>query len=272
MAYSPTTWTNEVPNTTPVKYKITDDSLGVLGNSAKIEVVTTVTPGTPVNATNLNHMETGIQNAQVAADAAQADATTGIANAATAQATANAAIPKSTVTTSQDLIVASGNAAVTRLPKGTIGGSVLHMNTAGALAWEKGIGAIVTCYNTITNGGSAWLNNFASLYANILTVNTGTYKIIIPSGLGASLPYMVIATGNIANAASGNFEVRAVSSPGPSAGIAMAFCNFFNSSVQNWSLSSVMLLSPGDEVHIEAAQNGGASKLVNATLSVFLIR
>ena len=57
MSYSPTTWVNEVPGTTPLKYKITDDVGGVVADSAKIELVTTVTPGTPINAANLNKIE-----------------------------------------------------------------------------------------------------------------------------------------------------------------------------------------------------------------------
>lgn len=63
--YTKTTWTNEVPGSTPVKYKLTDDTLGVIANSAKIEVVTSLTAGTPVNAQNLNNMETGIENAHI---------------------------------------------------------------------------------------------------------------------------------------------------------------------------------------------------------------
>ena len=52
--YEPTVWVNETPQTTPIKYKITDDSAGVVAASAKIELVTPVTPGTPVDATRLN--------------------------------------------------------------------------------------------------------------------------------------------------------------------------------------------------------------------------
>lgn len=82
--YSPTTWTNETPAASPVKYKITDDSSGVLANSAKIEVVTSVTAGTPLNATNFNKIEQGIVSVETKAN-------TAITNAATAQSAANAA-------------------------------------------------------------------------------------------------------------------------------------------------------------------------------------
>jgi hypothetical protein len=43
MPYTKTTWTDEIPASTPVKYKVTDDVLGIVASSAKIEVVTSVT-------------------------------------------------------------------------------------------------------------------------------------------------------------------------------------------------------------------------------------
>lgn len=55
---------------------------------------------TKVGPTNLNHLETGLQASAVVADAA---------------------IPKSTVTTAGDVIYATGNAAVTRLGLGGVG-------------------------------------------------------------------------------------------------------------------------------------------------------
>jgi hypothetical protein len=59
--YTPTTWTNDTPHASPVKYQIIDDSNGHLGDSATIAPVTTIDAGTPVDATHLNKMETGIQ-------------------------------------------------------------------------------------------------------------------------------------------------------------------------------------------------------------------
>lgn len=67
--YEPTVWVNETPQTTPIKYKITDDSAGVVAASAKIELVTPITPGTPVDATRLNKIEQGIKAASDAVDA-----------------------------------------------------------------------------------------------------------------------------------------------------------------------------------------------------------
>jgi len=67
--YEKTEWENEVPQSTPVKFKITDDTEGVLANSAKIELVTPVTPGTPLDATRMNKIEQGILDAGNAVDA-----------------------------------------------------------------------------------------------------------------------------------------------------------------------------------------------------------
>lgn len=74
MPYTKTVWSDEVPVTTPVKYQITDDTAGEIAASAEIALVTSVTPGTPLNASNLNKLETGVETAQAAAEAAQADA------------------------------------------------------------------------------------------------------------------------------------------------------------------------------------------------------
>ena len=74
MAYVPVVFTDEVPQSTPVKYRIKDSLGNVIEDNITIEVVTQVTAGTPLNATNLNHMEAGIGAAQNAADAAQAAA------------------------------------------------------------------------------------------------------------------------------------------------------------------------------------------------------
>jgi len=83
--YTPTVWEDEVPASTPVKYSITDDTNGVLAASAEIAPVTTITPGTPLNATNLNKIENGVKTAQddaniaiAAAAAAQVDADKGV--------------------------------------------------------------------------------------------------------------------------------------------------------------------------------------------------
>jgi hypothetical protein len=67
MAYSPTTWEDEVPDSTPVKYTITDDTAGEIAASATIDLATApTTSGTPINAANLNHIEQGIADVEAA--------------------------------------------------------------------------------------------------------------------------------------------------------------------------------------------------------------
>jgi len=67
--YTKTVWEDEVPVSTPVKYSITDDVAGEIAGSAVIAVETSVTAGTPINATNLNKIETGIYDNSVNIDA-----------------------------------------------------------------------------------------------------------------------------------------------------------------------------------------------------------
>lgn len=86
MAYDPTTWVDEVPASSPVKYTLKDSGGVVIEDDVTIEVKTVITTeGTPLNAVNLNKIETGIDDAhalaataQAAADTAQADADKGV--------------------------------------------------------------------------------------------------------------------------------------------------------------------------------------------------
>ena len=153
MPYTKTVWTNETPATSPVKYKFTDDSLGVIANSAKIEVVTSITAGTPVNATNLNKLETGLQTAAAIADDAQN-------NAMAAYTISIGNIAKSLFTTAGDLLYATASATVARLAAGTAR-KKLQINALGtAPEW---VGANI-----------AILKRVASL-----TLTTGTYISVI---------------------------------------------------------------------------------------------
>jgi phosphohistidine swiveling domain-containing protein len=97
MVYIPTIWSDEVPGETPVKYAITDDTLGAIATSATITLKTAPTAGTPVNATNMNHIEQGLAAVQTQADAG---------------------VPK-IFTTKGDLAAATGNNAASRLPVGS---------------------------------------------------------------------------------------------------------------------------------------------------------
>lgn len=76
MPYTKTNWVDEVPAGTPVKYKFTDDVLGIVASSAKIEVVTPITiPGTGLNAANMNKIEAALEDATNTAESALAMAT-----------------------------------------------------------------------------------------------------------------------------------------------------------------------------------------------------
>ena len=59
MTYVPTVWTDEILAGAP-KYSVTGDVEGELSASAVIQLVTGVTAGTPLNATNLNKFEQGL--------------------------------------------------------------------------------------------------------------------------------------------------------------------------------------------------------------------
>lgn len=67
MPYTPTEWVDEVPTGT-VKYEIVDDVNGVIAESATIQIVTPVTAGTPINATNLNKLEAAMESAVAQVD------------------------------------------------------------------------------------------------------------------------------------------------------------------------------------------------------------
>lgn len=63
MAYTKTTWVDEVPATSPVTYDIE-----TVGTDLEISLHSTPsTSGTPVNATNLNKIEQGIEDAHALA-------------------------------------------------------------------------------------------------------------------------------------------------------------------------------------------------------------
>jgi len=114
MPYTKTTWADEVPASLPIKYAIEDDTAGEVATSATIALVTSVTAGTPVNAANLNKIETGIE---------------------TAQAAAEAAVPKSLFTAIGDLLYATAAGVVARLAKPTATG-LLSMTSTGTPSWR----------------------------------------------------------------------------------------------------------------------------------------
>lgn len=60
ISYTPTSWVDEVPASTPVLYNILDSGGSPIEESVQIELETATTPGTAVNAAHLNNMETAI--------------------------------------------------------------------------------------------------------------------------------------------------------------------------------------------------------------------
>jgi len=95
------------------------------------------------------------QAAQASADNAQTTANTAVSDAAAAQATANAAIAKSTLTTTGDIIYASGASTPVRLGIGSAG-QVLTV-AAGVPTWSNPQGDItaVTAGTGLTGGGTS---------------------------------------------------------------------------------------------------------------------
>jgi hypothetical protein len=62
MPYSKTSWTNETPSASPIKFTLKDTDGNVLYDDVQIELKTSVTPGTPLNSTNLNKIEQGLED------------------------------------------------------------------------------------------------------------------------------------------------------------------------------------------------------------------
>lgn len=92
MPYTKTNWIDEIPASLPIKYVVTDDVDGVIASSATIELVTPATPGTPINATNLNKHEDAIYDAVAGVEAAVAAAENAVTSAEEASAYAALAV------------------------------------------------------------------------------------------------------------------------------------------------------------------------------------
>lgn len=139
--YVPKSWADEVPNTTPLRFKITLSNGTVLAADATIELVTAITAGTPVNASNLNHMEQGIKAAQ-----------DGV----------NAGAP-AIFQAKGDLIAGSGAGAGGRLAAGS-NGQTLVADSSQALGVKWGeINAVKLCVTTKSTvqlfvGAATWYN------------------------------------------------------------------------------------------------------------------
>lgn len=154
MAYTKTTWVDEVPDSTPVKFSINGDVEGEISASAEIDLVTGVTPpGTPVNAANLNKIETGIEDAHITADAA---------------------IPKSTLVAAGDIIYGSGAGVPVRLPKSVArksliqndaGSAPMYAGTDVGLVWATGSQNIATATWVTVSAWDASTHDTASFFS-----------------------------------------------------------------------------------------------------------
>lgn len=159
--YEPIGFEDEVPNATPLKYKITDDTEGVIAESATIELETPVIPGTPLNAANLNHIEQGIVELEASTPPGVfqakgdlfvgAGSETGVrlpvgANGQVLQADNTQASGmrwayeylRDMIASKGDLLVGTGADSAARLPVGA-NGQVLRANSAKAEGVEWGV-------------------------------------------------------------------------------------------------------------------------------------
>lgn len=180
MTYTKTTWADEVPNSSPVKYKISQTTDGDIATNATIEMVTPVTAGTPVSASNLNHLETGVYNAQVTADTA---------------------VDKSLATAIGQILYSAAASVWAALAKPAVD-SILKNTSAGALSWQpiSGLHQFVPFY-----GGSVGNVGF-----NGGVVAVGEYNFASPNAFNASIPATAIAllitvSAKWASAGDGNF-------------------------------------------------------------------
>jgi len=128
MPYVKQEWTDEAPSSTPIEYKISQDADGDIAANATIEIVTPVSPGSPVNAARLNHMEEGIETAQETADEA-------LDTAETAAIVAAAAIPKNLATAIGQLLYSTASGIWAALIKPTVT-AILQMTSSGVPSWR----------------------------------------------------------------------------------------------------------------------------------------
>ncbi|MBK8467724.1 MAG: hypothetical protein IPL32_18070 [Chloracidobacterium sp.] len=133
MPYSKQTWTDETPASSPVKYKITQTTDGDIAPNASIEPVTAITPGSPLNASRLNHMESGIESAANVADAA---------------------IPKSLATAIGQFLYSTASGVWAALSKPSVD-SILKITSGGTPSWRT-LADIVSVANRQGGSSTDW--------------------------------------------------------------------------------------------------------------------
>lgn len=182
MAYEKTIWVDEIPDSTPIKYEITDDSEGALASSASIELVTPIaTPGTPFTAANMNNIEDGIETndtaiAALASDIGDLDA------AVTALETAGAAVsPRTRVyrSTSQTIVRVTPTAIIFDTERYDTDGGWSSGQPTRLTVPEDGVYAV---------GGHVQLLGMTTAIDNYLALRiNGTQTIALQQGAGSAI-------------------------------------------------------------------------------------
>lgn len=181
MSYTPTTWTDEVLSSSPPLFNISGSSGSpMIYPNVRIDLATSGSAGTPVNAANLNKLELGLQAAAATADSGGALATT--------------------FTTAGDMLIGSGSGSAIRLPVGS-DYQILQARAGAAekMEWSDVIGCSLYVVNSNSFATDTWtkINNFTvsdeiydSNNFHDASVNPG--RIVIPQELSGW--YIVTAT------------------------------------------------------------------------------
>jgi hypothetical protein len=263
MAYTKTTWVDEVPASTPIKYSINGDIEGEISASAEIAVVTGITPGTAVNAANLNHAETGIYDAHVAA--------------AAAQATATAAIPKSGFTAAGQILVSTGAGTYTVLDaSGNTDKAIVSNGTTWVMSYiGQQFGAVVrrVASQSFTGDGhdpaqfTSVLYDYSSLFTNIGVNNT---RITIPVGFAGL--YVVVMSASSTRDTTPKYQYAWAKKNGTDyIDMIRPFTEVDGLSNSHLNVTFYEDLVEGDYIELTITPQTTARNCSNITMSAFLI-
>jgi len=138
-----------------------------------------------------------------------AQLTTTNSNVTTAQATADAAVPKSTVTTAGDLILGTGNATVARLARGSSGQALVMSGTS--VVWGAPVDATKIPLSTVTTAGDLIVGTGSATVGRIGIGSNG--QILTSNGTTAtwatlSTPYVNQTNGTVTTASTSSAVVR----------------------------------------------------------------
>lgn len=251
MTYSPTTWSDEVPNTSPVKYTIRNSSGVIIYDDVRIDIKTTVTAGTPVNAANLNKIEQGIVTLE------------------------NGTIPKA-FQAKGDLFIGSGNGTGQRLT--VSGGSPPVLSNDDNLFTNR-VGWVYPAFclwkrnssvQAISSGVETIVNFDTSVYdddsGGILAVTSGASWNCTVGQTGWYLIYASIIFNTSTDWANGEYANLKLFKNGSSIA-QLDMKNYMSSASTQLLLSGVFLarLAANDYVDIRTLQNSGATQnIINA--------